>query len=58
MTQRELFDSGSVLPNGLVHVPAFVSEAEEAALIEAIRRLDLREARYEESTAKRRHRAR
>ena len=54
MAQRELFESESALPSGLVHVPEFITEREETALIEAIRSLDLEEARYKEFTARRR----
>jgi alkylated DNA repair dioxygenase AlkB len=54
MVQRSLFESGSALPNGLLHLPEFIDEAEEAALIAGIRALELREAQYKEFTAKRR----
>jgi alkylated DNA repair dioxygenase AlkB len=52
--QSALFEEASALPNGLVYVPGFVSEAEEAALLEGIRGTDLREAQYKQYTAKRR----
>ena len=54
MTQQDLFAAESLLPGGLVHVPRFLDEAEEARLIEGIAALDLREAKYKEYTAKRR----
>jgi len=54
MVQRSLFEAGSALPNGLLHLPQFIDEPTEAALIEGIRALDLREAQYKEFTAKRR----
>jgi len=54
MVQRSLFEAGSALPNGLLHLPEFIDEPTEAALIEGIRTLDLREAQYKEFTAKRR----
>ena len=52
--QAELFEEGSRLPNGLVHMPAFLSHDEEATLLDGIRSLELREAAYKEYTAKRR----
>ena len=54
MSQRDLFPSGSALPSGLAYVPDFVTEAEEAALLEGIAALELREAQYKEYTARRR----
>ena len=54
MAQRELFDTGSALPSGLLHVPGFITAREEAELLAGIRSLDLREAQYKEYTAKRR----
>src|SRR5690348_6149447 len=44
MSQAELFDAPDELPSGLVYQPAFLSAAEEAALIEGIASLDLKEA--------------
>ncbi|HUQ25599.1 MAG TPA: alpha-ketoglutarate-dependent dioxygenase AlkB [Burkholderiales bacterium] len=41
-------------PDGLVYEPEFISAAEEAVLLEAIRALPLEEARYRQFTAKRR----
>jgi alkylated DNA repair dioxygenase AlkB len=52
--QSALFEEPSALPNGLVLAPEFLDAAEEAALIESIGTLDLREAQYKEYTAKRR----
>lgn len=52
--QGGLFDAPSVLPEGLVYQPGFLSEAEESAALEGIRALDLREAQYKEYTARRR----
>jgi len=54
MAQRELFSCESALPSGLLHRPEFITAAEEAALLEGIGTLDLREAQYKEYTAKRR----
>lgn len=54
MAQRELFESESVLPNGLLYRPAFIDEAEERRLLDAIATLDLKEAKYKDFTAKRR----
>ena len=52
--QGALFTEESRLPSGLRHVAAFVSGAEEDALLGGIRALELREAQYKEYTAKRR----
>ena len=52
--QGELFAEGSALPSGLVYQPAFLSVAEERALLEGIAGLTLREAQYKQYTAKRR----
>ncbi len=57
--QRELFgreqDRLEVpLPAGMVYQPDFLDEAEEQALLAAIRTLPLEEARYRDFTAKRR----
>jgi alkylated DNA repair dioxygenase AlkB len=54
MAQRDLFQDEESLPNGLALAPGFLDEAEEGALIEGIRGLELREAQYKEFTAKRR----
>ncbi len=54
MAQEELFSEPSELPGGLVYQPRFLTGAEEQALVESIRTLDLREAQYKEFTAKRR----
>ncbi len=54
MRQAELFDAASELPSGLVYQPGFLTAQEEAALLEEIGALELREARYKEFTAKRR----
>ena len=50
--QGELFGAG--LPEGLLYVPDFLGEAEEASLIAAIQALPLAEARYRQYTARRR----
>jgi alkylated DNA repair dioxygenase AlkB len=42
------------LPEGFVHAPELISREDEAALLEAIRELPLKEAAYKEYTAKRR----
>ena len=52
--QGELFRGPSALPSGLIYQPAFVSVAEERALLEGIHALELREAAYKEYTARRR----
>jgi len=52
--QAPLFDEPAALPNGLVLVPDFLSAGEERALVDAIRALDLHEARYKAYTARRR----
>jgi alkylated DNA repair dioxygenase AlkB len=51
--QGALFEEAS-LPSGLVFRDAFLTREEEAALLEQVRALDLREAQYKEFTAKRR----
>jgi alkylated DNA repair dioxygenase AlkB len=53
MTQGALFEDAA-LPSGLVHREEFISREEEAALIEGIGALELREAQYKEYTARRR----
>jgi alkylated DNA repair dioxygenase AlkB len=55
VAQSELFEAeDQALPNGLVYRPEFLSVDEEAALLEAIARLPLHEARYKSYTARRR----
>jgi alkylated DNA repair dioxygenase AlkB len=54
MRQAELFDAAAELPSGLVYQPGFLTAEEEAALLQEIGALELREARYKEFTAKRR----
>jgi alkylated DNA repair dioxygenase AlkB len=54
VSQAELFPEGSALPSGLVHQPAFLTPAEEQAVLAGIATLELREAAYKEYTAKRR----
>jgi alkylated DNA repair dioxygenase AlkB len=54
LKQEELFSEASALPSGLVYQPAFLTEVQEAAVLESIRALDLKEAQYKEYTAKRR----
>jgi alkylated DNA repair dioxygenase AlkB len=53
MTQQSLFEEAA-LPSGLVLREAFITRDEEAALLEGIGTLDLREAQYKEFTARRR----
>ena len=52
--QASLFEDAAELPSGLVYRPGFLSVAEEAALLEGIGALELRQARYKEYTANRR----
>jgi alkylated DNA repair dioxygenase AlkB len=52
--QAELFLGAAELPSGLVYQPEFLDASEEAALLEGIGALTLREAKYKEYTAKRR----
>jgi alkylated DNA repair dioxygenase AlkB len=54
LAQGLLFEGESALPSGLVHRDGFIDAAEEAALLEAIGSLQLREAQYKEYTAHRR----
>jgi alkylated DNA repair dioxygenase AlkB len=54
MKQGELFTEAPPLPQGLAYAAEFVTSAEEAGVLEAIRELPLREARYKGYTAKRR----
>jgi alkylated DNA repair dioxygenase AlkB len=53
MTQQSLFEDAA-LPSGLVLRDALITREEEAALLDGIRALDLREAQYKEYTARRR----
>jgi len=52
--QAELFGAQAPLPEGFVFQPEFLSVEEERALLEAIGRLALEEAKYKEYTARRR----
>jgi alkylated DNA repair dioxygenase AlkB len=52
--QAPLFPDEARLPSGLVHAPGFLSAGEEAALLDGIGALELREAEYKAYTAKRR----
>ena len=54
MRQTELFEIQQRLPHGLLYEPDFIAPAEEAALLEEITTLPLREAQYKQFTAKRR----
>ena len=55
MTQNAAFPLvGDLLVRGFVYEPEFLSDAEEAALMEAIRALPLLEAEYKQFLAKRR----
>lgn len=54
MAQAGLFGGESSLPEGMEYRAGFVTPAEEAALLEEIGRLELREAKYREYTARRR----
>ncbi len=54
MSQTQLFEESSPLPDGFRYELAFLSVAEEAALVETIRQQPLREAQYKEWSAKRR----
>ena len=53
LTQAALFEEAT-LPSGFVLRDAFLAREEEEALLEAIRTLELQEARYKEYTARRR----
>lgn len=53
-TQGELFDTAPGLPAGLHYREAFLDETGEAALLDEIRALDLRPARYKAYVAHRR----
>jgi len=50
----DLAPSPGALPDGLTYQPEFLSRVEERELIELIRQLPLREAKYKEYTARRR----
>jgi alkylated DNA repair dioxygenase AlkB len=52
LRETDLF--GTVLPDGLVYQPAFISVAEEAQLLAVIAELPFQEALYRQYTAKRR----
>ena len=52
--QRDFFDFGPVLPGGLSYEPEFLTAGEEAALLEEIRALPFRHARFQQYTARRR----
>lgn len=52
--QAELFSSASALPSGFLYTEAFLSAAEELALLDVLRTLPFEEARYKQYTAKRR----
>ncbi len=55
MTQEDAFAAaGSALLKGFVYEPHFLSEAEEAALIDQVKKLPLKEAEYKQFLAKRR----
>jgi alkylated DNA repair dioxygenase AlkB len=54
MTQTQLFEDSSPLPEGLRYEPAFLSPPEEASLLDTIRAQPLQEAQYKEWSAKRR----
>jgi alkylated DNA repair dioxygenase AlkB len=52
--QPDLFGSEAVLPHGLVYCPDFLARDEETILLEEIRRLPFRQARFQQYTARRR----
>lgn len=55
MSQASLFDTEEwALPPGMRFEPDWLGAADEAVLLEAIRALDLRDARYKQYTARRR----
>ena len=54
MTQQELFAAAPPLPDGLVYAPDLLTRAEEAQLLEVIRRLPFEQAQYKEWRARRR----
>ncbi len=51
---HDLAPSPGALPDGLAYEPAFLSQSEEAELVNIIRRLPLQEAKYKEYIARRR----
>jgi alkylated DNA repair dioxygenase AlkB len=53
-SQSELFELPPRLPHGLVYRPQFLSQAEEAALLDGIAPLPFREARFQQYVARRR----
>jgi alkylated DNA repair dioxygenase AlkB len=54
MKQGKLFQNLSRLPPGMLYVPDFITEKEEAELLSIIASLPLQEAKYKAFTAKRR----
>ena len=52
--QIDLFAQSPAFPEGLAYEPEFISQAEEAALLETIAALPVTEAKYREFTARRR----
>jgi alkylated DNA repair dioxygenase AlkB len=52
--QPDLFSAQPVLPPGLVYRPDFLTRDQEAALLDEIRRLPFRQARFQQYTARRR----
>jgi alkylated DNA repair dioxygenase AlkB len=54
VTQQELFAAAPPLPDGLVYAPDLLTRAEEAQLLEVIRRLPFEQAQYKEWRARRR----
>jgi alkylated DNA repair dioxygenase AlkB len=54
MTQAQLFEDSSSLPEGFRYERTFLSPEDEAALLATIREQPLREAQYKEWSAKRR----
>lgn len=54
MNQSELFGARQQLPNGLIYRSDFIDQGEEQALVAAIKQLPLRQARFQQYTARRR----
>lgn len=54
MAQPDLFDPPAILPEGFIYQPDFLSESDEAGLLEDIRALPFQEAQYRQWQAKRR----
>ncbi len=52
--QSVLFDAPTQLPNGLVYRPNFITEEEERKILEVIRKLPLKQPKYDEYVARRR----